>query len=923
LVYALVAAGIVGPFRAAAEAEPAACASVLSTEVEALAEAARCNDRVEVLPKRSETTQVFALPSGDLAAEISAVPVRVHRADGSWASTDTTLRREADGSLVPTAAVADVRFSGGGTAALVTFTAGGGQMAYSWPSALPTPTLEGDSAVYSEVFPGVDLRVCALVAGFRYVLVVKDAAAAANPALRAITLGLSASGLTLSPRPQGGFDAVDPSGTVTITADGAAMWDARGLSEGAAQVDPAVLAAQTPDGSAVAQISASATATSLTVTPDQAMLTDPATVFPVVIDPVATLSNFAWGYADSTNSNRDDGVARVGDNTDGSGIYRSYFYFNSGAAIGSAAATVTDANFSARMTHSYSCTNTPVNAYSVGAFSAGRNAWSGPAIQSGGWLGERYGHAHKPTAGSSNGCADDPQPDMTLVWDDAYVKNRVQFSHDQGWSSFAVGLMARQSDGSSEGTNEWWKKFDPASTRLYVAWNRTPTAATNVKLLPANVTDCSTAATALTNDNVPTICATPHDADGGTNRVEFEVWNSAHTTRITSSNGSVTNKTVESPAGWTVPTTLADGTYGVRAQSCDAYACGPWSSWGSFTVDTLPPSVPVIASQSGGAATYQPKSTGVWAGGVGVSGNFSFTSSTDATGIEVELNASSLGWKTPTSGVWTGAISPSKDGVNVLRSRSKDAAGNTGGWVTYEFLVAPAVSKVWRWELDSSLASVDTVGSTVTDPGQYPLSGFTPTYVASPTSNAVTFGGTQGLAVSGPVLDTKGSFSVVARVRLGTLTPSGPMTIVSQDGSSGSGFRLQYRTDVDVTGDAVADKAWCFAMFGSDGAADTALSRSCMASQATTSDWVTFAGVHDAVNHRVQLWIYVAETLEAVMIVPDTAFTNSWSATGALAIGRARQGGAAGQFWNGAIDRVAVFNQKLDANGLTTEMKKA
>jgi Concanavalin A-like lectin/glucanases superfamily len=218
---------------------------------------------------------------------------------------------------------------------------------------------------------------------------------------------------------------------------------------------------------------------------------------------------------------------------------------------------------------------------------------------------------------------------------------------------------------------------------------------------------------------------------------------------------------------------------------------------------------------------------------------------------------------------------------------------------------------------------VDTVGSTVTSPGQYPLSGFTPAYVASPSSSAVTFGGAQRLAVSGPVLDTKASFSVVARVRLGTLTPSAPMTIVSQDGSNGSGFRLQYRTDVDVDGDTVADKAWCFAMFSSDGAADATTSRSCMAAQATTSDWVTLAGVHDAVNHKVQLWIYVAAELQAVMIVPDTPFTSSWSATGALAIGGARQGGTAAQFWNGAIDRVAIIDQTLDANGLTTEMKKA
>ncbi|MBB5868583.1 hypothetical protein F4553_001962 [Allocatelliglobosispora scoriae] len=898
-------------------------------ESTALAEAVRCGSPVEVLSKRSENTLVFAQPTGGLTAEISAVPVRVHRPDGSWQPVDTTLQRASDGSLGPVASVANVRFSGGGATPLATFKAGGGEVAYSWPTGLPVPAIEGDSAQYAEVFPGVDLRVRALADGFRYVLVVKTVEAAANPALRTVTLNLAASGLTVRPKASGGFDAVDGAGVPAITVGGAAMWDASGLvgsgvqgvmearSESVpADVDVAELAAETPEGSATAEIAATATATSLVVTPDQAMLSSPETVFPVIIDPVATIdtSNGAyWGYVNSTNATRDDGVARVGVNTDGSGTYRSFWFFPSGTAIGGPA-TVVAAEVRTLMTHSYDCDNTPVNLWTAGGFHSGKNTWGTPTL--GAWMGERSAHAHKGTGQ----CADDPQSDAAVIFDQNAVKTYIQSAVDAGWSGSAFALSTRQSDGGGEGTASWWKKFDPTKTQLYVQWNHAPATSTAVKVLASGVTDCATSSVPGTNAKRPTFCATPQDVDGGTNRVEFEVWDSAHATRQTYSNGSVTNRTVGSAASWAPPVDLADGVHALRVQSCDSFACGTtWSSWLSFTVDTTPPPVPVIAATSGGEATYQPKSTGNWLGGENVAGNFSFTSSSDAASVEVRLNGSSLGWKTASGGAWTGSVTPPRDGPNTLATRSKDAFGTTSAWsADYVFLVAPAANKSWRWELNDSLSSIDTVGSTVTSPGVQLLSGFTPSpYVTGAgTSKAVTFNGTsQALGTTNTVVNTMASFTVTARVKLGTITPAGPMmTIVSQDGPTGSGFRLQYRTDVPVDG---GTRAWCFVMFTADGATDTASTRACLDAQQTTSDWVNLAGVYDAGSHQVQMWIEADG--EMVMFDPATAFTNVWSATGALAIGRARQGSSDGQFFNGSIDRVALFATALSGSELNVD----
>lgn len=55
--------------------------------------------------------------------------------------------------------VADVAFSDGGDAPMVTLTRGGGTVALSWPEALPAPTVSGDSVTYPNVLPDVDLVV--------------------------------------------------------------------------------------------------------------------------------------------------------------------------------------------------------------------------------------------------------------------------------------------------------------------------------------------------------------------------------------------------------------------------------------------------------------------------------------------------------------------------------------------------------------------------------------------------------------------------------------------------------------------------------------------------------------------------------------------------------------------------------------------
>ncbi|MFD5650091.1 hypothetical protein [Streptomyces sp. NPDC127039] len=89
-----------------------------------------------------------------LAAQTSAAPVRARRSDGGWAPVDTTLVREADSTVRAKNTTAALTFSGGGSgASLVALENQGHELCFGWPTALPEPGLDGDTATYAEILP--------------------------------------------------------------------------------------------------------------------------------------------------------------------------------------------------------------------------------------------------------------------------------------------------------------------------------------------------------------------------------------------------------------------------------------------------------------------------------------------------------------------------------------------------------------------------------------------------------------------------------------------------------------------------------------------------------------------------------------------------------------------------------------------------
>jgi hypothetical protein len=293
----------------------AASGGPLSTS-QAQAQAKATGQPVTVSALTTPSSVTTANPDGTFTTDEAAEPVRAWR-DGGWASLDPALHANPDGTISPAVTSSGLALSGGGTGALAVMTAAGRRLSLSWPTALPAPALSGATATYPNVLPGVDLVVTADdQGGFSDVLVVKDAAAAANPALASLKLTASAPGLAISADAAGDLTAsTGPSSPPVFTAPAPLMWDSAAAPAGQAAVTapggasvtagggmPTTSSAAAPGaGAHVATVPVTASAKAITLTPPAAALTGSSTVYPVYIDPTwhpvgSTVS--AWTQVD-------------------------------------------------------------------------------------------------------------------------------------------------------------------------------------------------------------------------------------------------------------------------------------------------------------------------------------------------------------------------------------------------------------------------------------------------------------------------------------------------------------------------------------------------------------------------------------------------------------------------------------------------
>ncbi|MFE8939347.1 MULTISPECIES: VCBS repeat-containing protein [unclassified Streptomyces] len=568
-------------------------------EKTAFAEAKRTGKRVEILDRRQEATEFFANPDGSTTRRSYGEP-KWTRAEGRWRPVDASLVKKDDGSVGPASPVFPIAFSGGGAQPLATMVKDGKELSLTWPTVLPAPVVEGDTATYRSVLPGVDLKLIAEVDGFAQHLVVQNAEAAANPALRTIKLGFKTDGVTLTEGPGDKLLAKDEKGATVFSAPGPKMWEqpaaasedkpaatSKAKASSAAGAD--VTAAQ-PDSAPVA---ADVSGSTLTLTPDAKLLAA-ADQFPLVIDPV-----FSGGYREKWavvysatpsatypngsgwNSSNPADEPRVGYN--GTGDTASFFAMNTN---GLANATILDAKFAVVQTHSYECSASTVGPTELWSAGGIENT---PSWSTAPWAAKLdYASFY---GGNDQFCPGDKGHDFTSPALKAYVQKAA----DNGWGTLVLGMRAPS---GYSGNTAAYKRFRNNPV-LEVDYNYKPVvdghAAYEGSWTPSGDGNKAVpCATAIGNSGIA-LTAKVRDPDGGSVDAVFTVKNSSGSAVTFSPNASTKRVTSGQWASVTMPAkNLTNGTYTWTVYAKDnENTTSPTTAACSFTVDRIGPNKPV------------------------------------------------------------------------------------------------------------------------------------------------------------------------------------------------------------------------------------------------------------------------------------------------------------------------------------------
>ncbi|WP_405009074.1 LamG-like jellyroll fold domain-containing protein [Kitasatospora sp. NBC_01539] len=925
----------------------------------AVAEAKRTGKPVDVPSMRTESVDVVAQPDGRLKSTVYAQPQRVRRA-GGWVDIDPALRKRTDGTVAPKAAVADVTFSGGGNSApLVRMTSAGKSLSLSWPQPLPEPVIDGATAEYRTILPDVDLKLTATRTGFTQVFVVHTAEAAKNPALNALRLGMKGDGLRIEEAADGSLSAVDTGAGGTIfKAPVPVMWDstttgapatgasapaapvaasasgapspsadgAKAAGRSAATAVPAVSATTVPAaGTRVAKIAVDfpAAQDQLVLTPDQGMLDDPATVFPVMIDPSwdtphasdwAGVSKYypTQAYNHFTyNSNvvHDWGVGYCGDTTrcQPTDVKRAFFQFPTGQFVGK---QILKATFGAYESWSYSCQKTSVELWNTGHFT-NKLTWNS---QNNSTFWSRYLQTiddAKGWTGPGSSCSAGGWLEFGGEYSDA-VRTLVQDGANWGWQSSSFGLRA-----SNESDLNGWKKFTDGAY-LQVYYNLPPRQPANADLSMQPGSVCS--GTAVQVQTVPQLTAVLKDPDGEAVGAQFALgwddgtgwkrrWFSTGTeATVPASNtfkasGSLFNQTP--PAN-----TPTDRSFTWEVRAWDGAAWGPWNSDGNPTacyvrVDSSIPAGPGVTS-----STY-PISTSAGSvppvDGVGRYGTFTIDS--------VETNVVKYQWgldtaasaahevATTAGAAQTISVLMDKPGPHLLSVRAISGAGVSSQLETYYFNVLSGQGARDIWSLDdsgggttlagSSNSATATLGSTVT------------AGAAGHAGQALAFNGAASTGYAqtdSAVLDTSMSYTVSAWVRPDAATTT--RVAVSQNGADSFSFTL----GIGMVG---TDPRWSFKVQSDGAGQDSTSTYVVSAATAASGQWTHLAGVYDKASNTIRL--YVNGTSAGSAVVPSSV----WDGHATLQIGRDRWNKLWAAPWSGSIDEVKMWDRALSPADIT------
>ncbi|TCO44517.1 RHS repeat-associated protein [Kribbella antiqua] len=335
--------------------------------------------------------------------------------------------------------------------------------------------------------------------------------------------------------------------------------------------------------------------------------------------------------------------------------------------------------------HSFSCTAKEWQAWRTPDVTNAVRWSNQPA-----WI-EKVGTSTQ-TKGFSSSCGDG--------WVTIPVTAAFQHTAANRLSKTTIGVQA-----ASETDNYGWKRFNsreaasnpPSVTIVY----QTKTAVNAQATAPETVCATGTDRPYIRSLN-PQLRAQISDGVGAQVSATFE-WKPVGGTAATATAGPGAS------GSWlaaTVGPLTEGGSYAWRVQGSDGTTAGDWSPWCEFTVDTIAPgSAPTVSS-----TTYP---AGLWSGGAGVAGTFSFGASGVPDVVAYEYGVDSNPPDQVVNGGATASVSitPTADGPHTLWVRTRDRAGNRSPLTSYTFSVGGgAVTSPKNGDVSAAKTSIIGVG---------------------------------------------------------------------------------------------------------------------------------------------------------------------------------------------------------------------
>nr|CTQ95873.1 putative hydrolase [Kibdelosporangium sp. MJ126-NF4] len=886
IVSAVVFAAVLTPLHTAWAGPVSVAPDQAFDEASALRIARAANKQVRVLSQTDESNEVIAKPDGRVTWTQHLRPVRVRQGD-NWAPVDTTLVRRPDGIVAPKTVSVDLALSGGGDKSpIVKVGKNGVEVGLGWSRPLPEPQLDGSTATYPEVLPGVDLKVTADVTGFNQVLVVKTPAAAQNPELRRVAFGSYSKGAKV--KVVNGRLQVGENGPV-FKGDASRMWDSSGSGSERDRLIGNV------EGARSATMGVEVSDSAVSIKPDQAFLAAPETKFPVYLDPSYGCTDCGKAHhavvqsywPDERNYDKTDGKLndlKAGWACDGPCfVSRTYVEMKTYRVID-------------KVVHSaYLHLDTVQSAYCEG--SEPTEVWStdpfGPTTT---W----NVHPNVRSYQSSGSACRDQGMDLDVV----------QAVRDGGVRREAQTSLLLQ--GKVETNTRSWRRFG-LNPYLVVQYNGAPDTPYDMGINGwgdpvSSAWPCRVGAERVfVGTRSPRLRARVNDPEsrefGGLLNITVDVtrgpWNKPDGDVLRLAENNI-------PAGsyGQVTATLpGDGVYNWRAITGDYELVSHWSPHCEFEIDTIAPFQPEVVSDD-----YP---SGRSSGGVGKVGAFTFKphwKSHDTAYYEYSFTTNGgdgLGtrvWPERFNGPATIQWAPTLTGPQSLYVRSVDRAENKSPIVEYRFDVSDyqvgVSGKVARWSFDDSLKDVSDAKSLVYT-GPLPPHG--------------TFG--EGKQGTGVVLDslnkesyqvkdslvrTDGSFTVSAWAKLGANDVDA--VVVSQDGVRTSGLKMMYDDQTD---------RWALTFDQADADATTVVVKALSSQAPTLNTWTHLTGVYDADTKKARIYVDGQPAGDTAVL------TTPWNSTGPFVVGAAKVKGKRAQYLTGSVDTVRAHTRALTSAEVT------